>query len=115
MVSPDSDFKKSESRILDFGEAEIGRHQILVMYNLYILKLNNDSYYIGSTEDLNKRIDLHQKGRVKSTKCSLPVELVYNEECNTRSKAQRREYQIKKWKSRKAIERLINKAPSSSG
>ena len=80
------------------------------MYNLYILKLNNGSYYIGSTEDLDKRIDLHQKGRVKSTKGSLPVELVYSEEYNTRSEAQKREYQVKKWKSRRAIERLINKA-----
>ncbi len=84
-------------------------------YNLYILKLVDNSYYIGSTNDLKKRLNYHEKGRVRSTKGKLPFELIYTEEYDNRSEAQSREYQIKKWKSRKAIERLINKALSSSG
>ncbi len=38
---------------------------------------------------------------------------MYIEKFETRSEAQTREYQIKKWKSRKAIERLIINTPLS--
>lgn len=85
------------------------------MYYLYILKLVDNSYYIGSTNDLEQRLKYHQKGKVRSTKNILPAGLIYFEKYKTRSEAQKREYQIKGWKSRKAIERLIHKAPSPSG
>ena len=78
------------------------------MYYVYILKLSDESYYIGSTNDLGKRKIEHDRGRVFSTKNRLPCVLVYTEQYQNRSDAQTREYQIKKWKSRKAIERLIN-------
>ncbi len=79
------------------------------MFQMYILKLIDGSYYVGSTENLEKRLDKHSKGRVSSTKSKLPFTLVYEESFVSRSEAQSREYQIKKWKSRKAIERLIGK------
>lgn len=79
------------------------------MFHLYILKLNDKSYYVGSTSDLKDRMKRHSDGEVSSTKYNLPFELKYTEEYNNRSEAQSREYQIKKWKSRKAIERLMNK------
>lgn len=79
------------------------------MYNVYILKMNNDSYYIGSTKDLSARLLLHKNGKVYSTKHKLPYTLMYTESHQDRSNAQTREYQIKKWKSRKAIERLFKK------
>ncbi len=84
------------------------------MYQVYILKLRDGSYYVGSTENLEERLDYHNSKRVKSTKNKLPFELIYNEGFNSRSDAQTREYQIKKWKSRQAIERLIM-ASSSNG
>lgn len=77
------------------------------MFKMYILELIDGSYYVGSTEDLDERLDKHTKGRVKSTKNKLPLKLVYEESFTSRSDAQSREYQIKKWKSRRAIERLF--------
>lgn len=79
------------------------------MYHMYILKLADNSYYIGSTGNLDQRMNKHKEGKVKSTKNKLPFKLVYTENFNNKSQAQTREYQIKKWKSRKAIEKLVNK------
>ncbi len=77
------------------------------MYSTYILKLSDNSYYIGSTGNLSQRIFAHEQAKVRSTKNKLPCQLIYQENHGTRSEAQAREYQIKKWKSRAAIERLL--------
>lgn len=107
MVSPDSTVGWNRgSSILLAGK--IGRHHLFIMYFTYILKLVDGSYYIGSTACIENRLKEHNNKKVRSTKNNLPLELIYSEEHNTRSEAQSREYQIKKWKSRKAIERLIN-------
>ena len=77
------------------------------MAEVYILKMRDGSYYVGSTDELKSRLVRHQSGRVTSTKKKLPFTLEYIEIFETKGEAQSREYQIKKWKSRKAIERLI--------
>jgi len=48
-------------------------------------------------------------GKVKSTKVYKPWLLQYTEKYNTLSEARCREKQIKNWKSRAAIERLLKK------
>jgi len=78
------------------------------MAEMYILQLRNNSYYVGSTNNIQSRIVEHQQGKVRSTKNNLPFILKYTENFKTRGEAQSREYQVKKWKSRKAVERLIN-------
>ena len=77
------------------------------MFQVYVLELVGKSYYVGSTENLTERLKEHSRGRVKSTKNKLPFKLVHQESYSNRSEAQSREYQIKKWKSRKSIERLL--------
>jgi len=77
---------------------------------MYILQsLKNNRYYIGSTRNLVKRIHRHNSGTVLSTKAHLPWKLVYSETFETKGEASRRELQIKSWKKRVAIEKLINK------
>ncbi|MFA6099024.1 MAG: GIY-YIG nuclease family protein [Patescibacteria group bacterium] len=79
-------------------------------YFTYILRsLKDNSYYIGSTDNLNKRVAQHNQGSVRSTKGRLPWELIYTEEFNTRGEAFIREKYIKSRKKRKYIEQLINK------
>lgn len=78
------------------------------MFYAYILKSKkNNSYYIGSCLDVIKRLRQHNSGKVKSTKRFMPWRLVYKENFDTRSKAAKRERQLKSWKSRKALEKLI--------
>jgi putative endonuclease len=86
------------------------------MAEMYVLELNNKSYYVGSTHNLKSRLIEHANGKVNATKHKLPFTLKYFEEFTTRGEAQSREYQIKNWKSRKAIEKLFsNKVSSSNG
>ncbi len=45
------------------------------MWYVYFLQLSNEDMYVGSTNDLRRRINSHQRGRVKSTKAYLPIAL----------------------------------------
>ena len=50
---------------------------LMVMYYVYILiSLKDKKFYVGSSEDLVRRIDEHKKGKVKSTKNRLPIGLL---------------------------------------
>ncbi len=74
----------------------------------YILLCSDDSYYTGSTKDLERRLEQHQAGEgANHTKKRLPVKLVYYEEHDRIDTAFYREKQIQGW-SRKKKEALIN-------
>jgi len=45
------------------------------MWYVYFLKLSNGDIYIGSTDDLKRRLKSHQAGNVQSTKAFIPVSL----------------------------------------
>ena len=62
---------------------------------------------MGSCEDINARLNLHDAGQIESTKRYIPWKLIFKEEYKTLSKARKREMQIKSWKKRSAIEKLI--------
>jgi putative endonuclease len=58
----------------------------------YILKsLSHGTYYYGHTNDLERRIEEHNKGQVKYTKGRRPWILHYSENYETKSLAARRE------------------------
>ena len=66
-------------------------------------------YYVGTTADLEERIRKHNTNHKGFTGKANDWEGVYIEEYESKSKALNREREIKKWKSRKMIEYLINK------
>jgi predicted GIY-YIG superfamily endonuclease len=75
---------------------------------MYILKCADDSYYVGSTKNLDLRLVQHQSGKgSRYTSGRLPVELVYGEEYDRVSDAYYREKQVQNW-SRAKCEALIN-------
>ena len=77
----------------------------------YILKCADDTYYTGSTIDIDRRLRQHQAGEgANHTAKRLPVELVYLEEYDRIDTAFYREKQIQGW-SRKKKEALINNMP----
>ena len=79
------------------------------MFYTYILKSKqNGSHYIGSCQNIIKRLDLHNLGLVKSTKRYCPWEVVYFEEYKNFKDARQRELKIKSWKKRSVVEKLIN-------
>ena len=74
---------------------------------MYILKCCDDSYYTGSTKNLELRFQQHQAGEgANHTKKRLPVELVYFKEFQRIDEAFYREKQVQGW-SRKKKEALI--------
>ena len=67
-----------------------------------------DKYYIGYTENMEVRIIQHNDGISTFTSKATDWILKYNEEFTSRENAHTRELEIKRKKSRKYIEWLIN-------
>jgi putative endonuclease len=67
------------------------------MFYLYVLKCRDGSLYTGYTNDLEKRIEMHQKGKAsKYTRSRLPVRLIYSHSYSSKSEAMRAEAAFKK-------------------
>ncbi len=80
---------------------------------MYLLKCADGSYYTGSTNNLELRLQQHQNGEgANHTKKHLPVELVYYEEFSKIDEAFYREKQVQGW-SRKKKEALIENRPEN--
>lgn len=63
---------------------------------VYILECGDGSLYTGITNDLEARISAHEEGSgAKYTRGRGPFKLVYQEECVDRSRASKREIEIK--------------------
>ncbi len=68
----------------------------LYMFYVYVLKsLKDEELYIGSTNDLKRRIREHQNGKSFSTQFRRPFELVYYEAYKNEKDAREREHQLK--------------------
>jgi putative endonuclease len=79
---------------------------------MYILKSEIDSsFYTGQCQNIQERVNRHNKGYTKSTKTKVPWQLVYYESYRARSEALKREIQIKKGKSRQYIDKIISISP----
>lgn len=57
--------------------------------------MKDQNCYIGTTKDLEKRLNQHNSGLVKSTIHRKPFIIVYNEEFKTLSQARKREWFLK--------------------
>ena len=67
------------------------------MWYVYILLCRGNSYYIGITNNLERRFKDHQEGKGGAyTKSHKPIRLVYSEPHPDRSSALKREIQLKK-------------------
>lgn len=77
-----------------------------VVYIIYSEKL--DKYYVGACIDLTRRLYEHNIGHSKFTSTGIPWILKYTCEFENLQLAKKRELEIKKKKSRKYIEALIN-------
>ena len=73
----------------------------IIVYILY--SKTTDSFYVGQTEDLNRRLYWHNSGEFKasSTKIAHDWEVFWYLECVTRTQALKIERHIKNMRSRK--------------
>jgi putative endonuclease len=83
---------------------------IFIMCHLYILySAFLNAYYAGSTcDDLSQRLRRHNSNHKGYTGKTADWRLLYKEPFETIRLARIRERQIKRWKSRKMIEKLIH-------
>jgi putative endonuclease len=66
---------------------------------MYILECCDNSYYVGSTKNLERRLSEHQEGLgARYTTRRLPVKLVYCEEYERVADAFYREKQVQGWR-----------------
>ncbi len=72
----------------------------MTKFSVYILQCSDKTYYVGCTNNLNKRFSEHNfsKRGAHYTKIRRPVVLRYFEHFSTLSKARSREAEIKRWK-----------------
>lgn len=85
----------------------MSRRAYTMFWYTYILRCSDKSYYVGITNDLEKRVILHnaRKGS-KYLLSKLPVALLYSEKNINKSEARKREIPLKGW-SRIKKEKLI--------
>jgi putative endonuclease len=82
-------------------------------WTVYIVRCSDKSLYTGITNDLNKRISKHNSGKgAKYTRNHRPVILVYEEQVTTKSKALKREAQIKKLRKYEKEKLVANHIPN---
>lgn len=66
------------------------------MNYIYILECSDGTFYTGYTNNVKKRVQVHNSGKgAKYTRGRRPVKLVYFEEYTTKQDALKREYEIK--------------------
>ena len=71
---------------------------------VYMLRCGDGSLYTGYTDDVERRLAVHQSGKGgKYTRSHLPVELAYREELPDKSAALRREAAIKRLSRREKL------------
>ena len=66
------------------------------MWKVYIIECSDFTLYTGITNNLEKRIDTHNKKKgAKYTKTRTPVKLMYQQTFETKSLAAKEEWRIK--------------------
>ncbi|MBI5733429.1 MAG: GIY-YIG nuclease family protein [Candidatus Kerfeldbacteria bacterium] len=77
-------------------------------YYVYVLRsLKDKRFYIGSTNNLKKRVEDHNKGKNISTAKRIPLQLVYYEAFFSRTDALRREKYFKTSKGKTTLRLMV--------
>lgn len=76
------------------------------MFYSYILQLSDNTFYKGQTENIDKRLNEHLSGNVKTTKNKLPFKLIHVEICKNRQAARRIERYFKSGFGREIIHEI---------
>jgi putative endonuclease len=78
------------------------------MFYVYVLKsINYKNCYVGSTEDVGKRLIEHNTSRCRYTKGRIPWQLIYKESFVSRSEAMKRESFLKSGQGRKYLDKVL--------
>jgi len=80
------------------------------MYFVYLLECRDKSIYTGITTDLKRRFQEHKNGKGGHyTSSKHVVKILHSEKYKTRSRALKREAEIKSWPKKKKFELIIKR------
>ena len=83
-----------------------------MIYYFYILFSKSlDKYYFGHSSNLTDRLRKHNSNHKGFTGKASDWQIVHSEKFPNKSEALARELQIKKWKNRTRVIKLITKSP----
>jgi len=86
------------------------------MFYTYVLQSQKDGkWYTGSTNDLRKRFNQHNKGKVSSTKNRGPFVLIYYEACLNEQDACFREKYLKSGMGKRYLKNRLKRFLSLTG
>ena len=75
----------------------------------YILQCSDSTFYTGITNNLDKRVIIHNKRKgARYTARRVPVTLVWYEVHPDRSNAQKREIEVKDWRQERKLTLIKN-------
>jgi putative endonuclease len=77
------------------------------MAHVYILKSEDEIFYIGSTDNLERRLKQHASGHTQTTRQKKIYKLVFKQKFPTLADARKIEKRIKKWKRKDYIEKIV--------
>lgn len=76
-------------------------------YNYILLSKIDNNFYTGYTNNLFKRLEEHNQGKVLSTKYRIPLRLIYYEVCSCKEDAMAREKYLKSGMGKRYIKNRI--------
>ena len=78
-------------------------------YFVYILECADKSFYVGCTNNLERRIKQHNDSKwgAHYTKIRRPIKLVHSENFRTLVEARKRENEIKGWRREKKLDLVL--------
>ena len=86
------------------------------MFYIYVLRSKRDGrWYTGITNNLRKRFQEHNKGKILSTKGRSPFELIYFEGCIDKKDAYNRELYLKSGMGKRYLKNRLKRFLSLTG
>lgn len=94
--------------VMKLKEKKRRRNKDSELWHLYILRCQDGSLYTGVTKDLARRFKMHNDGKAsRYTRVRRPVEMIYHQECGSRTQALVRECAVKSLPKKKKLE-IVN-------
>ena len=102
-------FKKKNLNVAVAFKSKIYYATPVFFYTYILRSLKDNSFYIGHTADLRKRIKKHNSGENSATKPYTPYKLIFYEAFLNRIDAKNREEYLKGGYGRRTIKALLNR------
>jgi len=83
------------------------RHASLMIYTAYVIEDNNGHYYKGVTNNLERRIKEHRRGKTRTTKKMRGIKVVHTEKFNSFEEARKRELYFKSAAGRRYLKKVL--------